>query len=147
MEFNHFNRRERKSQNFDKNSITLTKAGKTYNVYDKIQENSEDTEIYQVLEKYGCIDRIMLNKEDVYGDFTAFKGLRDMKDQQIMAENMFYSLPLQTREKFNNDKNLFMKEGEKYIKGLIDAEKAKIDRNNKIIAESLAKETGEKVNG
>lgn len=145
MEFNHFNRRERKCQSFDKNSITLTKAGKTYNVYDKIQENSEDTEIYQALERYGCIEKILLNKEDVYGDFTTFKGLRDMKDQQIMAENMFYNLPLETRQKFNNDKNLFIKEGEKYIKELIDAEKAEKNKMEQLIKEQIKE--SEAING
>lgn len=110
------------AQNFDKDKIMLTKAGKTFNVYDKIQEGRADTEIYPTLEKYGCIDRMMLDKQSVYADFQNFKGLREMKDQQIMAEQMFYNLPLEVRQKFNNDKSLFMKDGEKYIKELIDAE-------------------------
>lgn len=119
--------RTRMAQTFDKNTITLTKAGKTFNVYDKIQENREDTEIYPTLEKYGCIDRMMLNTQGVYADFQEFKGLREMKDQQIKADEMFNSLPLDIRIQFQNDKNLFMRDGEKWIKSKIDEEKKKAD--------------------
>lgn len=118
--------REKKAQKFDKSKITLTKAGKTYNVYDKIQEGREDTEIYPTLEKYGCIDRMMLDKQGVYADFQNFNDLRDLKDQQNMATNMFYALPLETRKEFNNNINTFVKEGEKWLKNKIETEKPKV---------------------
>lgn len=124
MEFKKFEWRERKAQAFDKSKIVLTKAGKTFNVYDKIQEAKEDTEIYPTLEKYGCIDRMMLDTQRVYTDFTAFKGLREIKDQQKMADQMFNNLPLETRKIFNNDKNVFMRDGEKWLKEKIKAEEA-----------------------
>lgn len=116
--------RTRMAQTFDKDTITLTKAGKAFNVYDKIQENREDTEIYPTLEKYGCIDRMMLDTRGVYADFQEFKGLREMKEQQIKADEMFNSLPLDVRIQFQNDKNLFMRDGKKWIKELIDKETA-----------------------
>lgn len=119
--------RERKAQKFDKSKITLTKAGKTFNIYDKIQEGREDTEIYPTLEKYGCIDRMILNKEGVYADFQNFNDLRDLKDQQNMASNMFYNLPLETRKEFNNNINTFVKEGEKWLKNKIEAEQPKVE--------------------
>jgi hypothetical protein len=122
MDFEKFKWRERKSQTFDKSKISLTKAGKTYNVYDKIQEGREDTEIYPTLEKYGCIDRMMLDTKGVYADFTNFKGLREMKEQQAEADRMFNNLPLETRKIFNNDKNVFMRDGEKWLKEKIKAE-------------------------
>lgn len=125
--FKPITKRTRMAQSFDKDSIILTKAGKTFNVYDKIQENREDTEIYPTLEKYGCIDRMMLNTQGVYADFQEFKGLREMKDQQIKADEMFNSLPLDVRIQFQNDKNLFMRDGEKWIKSKIDEEKKKAD--------------------
>ncbi len=124
MDFEKFKWRERKSQTFDKSKIVLKKAGKTYNVYDKIQEAREDTEIYPTLEKYGCIDRMMLDTKGVYADFTNFKGLREMKEQQQMADQMFNNLPLETRKIFNNDKNVFMRDGEKWLKNKIAAEEA-----------------------
>ena len=120
MEFEHLKWRKRKSQSFDKTQIFLTKAGKKFNVYDKIQEAREDTEIIPTLKKYGCIDPMELNHHAVYGDFREFNDLRTLKEQQIKANNMFYNLPLETRQKFNNDINQFMKDGEKYIKKLID---------------------------
>lgn len=123
-DFNYLKWRERKSQSFDKANITLKKAGKEFNVYDAIQANREDTEIYPTLEKYGCIDRMMLNSQGVYADFTTFKGLREIKEQQEMANNMFYNLPLETRQVFNNDKNVFMRDGEKWLKNKIAEEKA-----------------------
>lgn len=122
-DFDYLKWRKRKSQSFDKANITLKKAGKEINVYDAIQANREDTEIYPTLEKYGCIDRMMLNSEGVYADFTIFKGLREIKEQQEMANNMFYNLPLEIRQVFNNDKNIFMRDGEKWLKNKINEEK------------------------
>lgn len=138
LNFDFYKWRERKTQNFDAKKITLTKAGKTYNVYDSIQENREDTEIYPTLEKYGCIDRMMLDKEGIYADFTTYKGLREMKEQQKFANEMFYNLPLDVRKKFNNDMYTFMKDGEKYVKELIDQEKTQKEKDkvNQTVAES-----------
>ena len=116
MNFKHFDWRERHSQDFDRENITLTKAGTTYNVYDKIQEAREDTEIYPTLEKYGCIDKMILNTNDIYGDFTEFKDLRSMHDQQIKANEMFYKLPLEVRQHFNNNISQFMQDGENWLK-------------------------------
>lgn len=133
MEFKFQKWRERKNQDFNKSKISITKAGKTYNVYDNIQESREDTEIYPTLEKYGCIEGHMLEDPNkIYADFQMFGDLRTMKEQQMKADEMFYNLPLEVRQKFNNDKNIFMKDGEKWIKEEI----AK--------AEKLAKENTEK---
>lgn len=125
MEFEHLKWRKRKSQSFDKSQIFLTKAGKKFNVYDKIQEAREDTEIIPTLKKYGCIDRMELDHHAVYGDFTEYNDLRTLKDQQIKANNMFYNLPLETRQHFNNDINQFIKDGEKYVKNLVEIDLAK----------------------
>lgn len=134
-------KRTRMAQSFDKNSITLTKAGKTYNVYDKIQENREDTEIYPTLEKYGCIDRMMLDAQGVYADFQEFKGLREMKEQQIKADEMFYNLPLDIRIKFQNDKNLFMRYGEKWIEEIIAKEEANKNKTFPTTEDKTTKES------
>lgn len=143
--------RERKAQNFDRENITLTKAGKTFNVYDAIQAAREDTEIYPTLEKYGCIDRMMLDHQGVFDDFTKYGELRELKEQQAMATNMFYNLPLDTRQKFNNDINVFMKDGEKYIKSLIDEDlkKAEVYKPVELPKEPVISETlkGEVNNG
>lgn len=122
MQFSFMNWRERKQQTFNKENIVLNKKGKTFNVYDWIQENREDTEIEPTLKKYGCIPNEMLNKQGVYDDFTVYGDLRGVQEQMKMAKNMFYSLPLETRQKFNNNIDTFVKEGQQYVKGLIDAE-------------------------
>lgn len=134
-DFNFMKRRKRATQSFDKEKITLTKAGKTFNVYDKIQEGREDTEIYPTLEKYGCIDRMMLDHQGIYDDFTKYGELRDIKEQQKLANQMFYDLPLDVRQKFNNDISVFMKDGEKFVKKMVDEDIAK----EKALKEELKK--------
>lgn len=137
MEFEYIKRRERAAQSFDKENITLTKAGKTFNVYDKIQEGREDTEIYPTLEKYGCIDRMMLDHQGIYDDFTKYGNLRDIKEQQKMANQMFYDLPLEVRQTFNNDISVFMRDGEKYMKKLVDADIAKAKEMERLNNEAI----------
>lgn len=134
-DFNFMKRRKRATQSFDKEKITLTKAGKTFNVYDKIQEGREDTEIYPTLEKYGCIDRMMLDHQGIYDDFTKYGELRNIKEQQKLANQMFYDLPLDVRQKFNNDISVFMKDGEKFVKKMVDEDIAK----EKALKEELKK--------
>lgn len=127
FDFDYLKWRERKAQEFDKEKITLKKAGKEYNVYDAIQEAREDTEIYPTLEKYGCLDKLMLDKEMTLADFKDYSGyadLRDLKNQQIKAQEMFYNLPLETRQHFNNDINQFVKDGKSYVENLIKEEQA-----------------------
>lgn len=129
MEFEKFKWRERASQHFDKNKIVFEKNGKKINVYDFIQEGREDTEIYPTLEKYGCIDKMILNREDVYADYTELQkmqGLRGVKDFEIQAKTMFYNLPLEVRKEFDNDINKFTRGADNYIAKLKeeDAKKA-----------------------
>ncbi|UPW41192.1 internal scaffolding protein [Sigmofec virus UA08Rod_5228] len=126
MEFEKFNWRERKQQSFDKENIVFEKMGKKINIYDFIQEGREDTEIYPTLEKYGCIDKMMLNREDVYADYTELQKMRDyrgVKDFEIQAKNMFYNLPLEVRKEFDNDINKFTRGADEYI-GKMKAEDA-----------------------
>ena len=59
---------------------------------------------------------MILNTNDIYGDFTEFKDLRSMHDQQIKANEMFYKLPLEVRQHFNNNISQFMQDGENWLK-------------------------------
>ena len=120
LDFKCYGWRQRQQQSFDKSKITLKKAGEEFNVYDRIQEEREDTEIYPTMEKYGCLKANVLDAPFVYGDFTSVKDLRDIKDKQIAAVNLFNKLPLETRKTFNNDYNQFMKDGEKYLKSKME---------------------------
>ena len=121
--------RPRHQQNFDKDNITIKKAGKQINVYQMIQENREDTEIYPTLEKYGSIERLQLNAQGAYGDFTQIKDLRTAIDQAEKANELWETLPLDTRREFQNNKKLFLENGEEYLKKLATKEKEKEEAN------------------
>ena len=126
LEFGYQKKRSLKrfNQDFDKEKITLTKAGKTFNMYDFIQEGREDTEIMPTLEKYGCIPVQQVDSASMYQDFTAAQDLRGVLDRKIAAENAFYNLPVEIRREFDHNIDNFMKNGEKYIKDRIAKEQA-----------------------
>lgn len=131
MKFEKFKWRERASQNFDKEKIHFVKNGKKINIYDFIQEGREDTEIYPTLEKYGCIDKMMLNREDVYTDYTELQKMRDLrgiKDFENQAKIMFYNLPTEVRKEFDNDINKFTRKADAYIEKLKAEDKAKANK-------------------
>ena len=128
--------RERKAQTFDKENIKITKAGKTYNVYQAIQEAREDTEIMPTLKKYGCIEGHMtVDAGKMFDDFTKYNDLRGVLEQKKQAEQMFYSLPADIRNSFNNDINQFTKNGKEWLNNRI-AEKDKRFINVKPITEN-----------
>lgn len=123
MDFNYLKWREKKSQAFDKDKIFIEQAGVKKNNYDLIQAAREDTEVIPTLEKYGCIDRMILDVEDIYGEFGKYKNLREIQEQQIQAEKMWQKLPIETRREFNHDKYNFVKNGEKWLKNKIEEAK------------------------
>lgn len=121
---------KRYNQDFNKEKITLKKAGKEFNVYDWIQENREDTEIIPTLKKYGCIPVQSQDTAAMYQDFTNASDLRGVLDKKIAAEQAFYNLPVEVRREFDHDIDKFMKKGEKYIKDKIEKEKAEKEKLN-----------------
>lgn len=105
---------KRAQQSFDRKKIFVEKLGKKINCYDAIQEAREDTEIYPTLEKYGCIDKLIVDKPTLYNDVREIQelgNLREIKNMEIKAENAFYALPLEERKKYNNDYKDFIKNG------------------------------------
>lgn len=100
----------------------IKRAGQELDVRKWIDEGREDTELYATLEKYGCIDRMLVDKEQVFGDLTEIKELRDSLEQIKQANNLWESLPLDFRKEFMNDKNEFMRNGLDYLKKKIEAE-------------------------
>lgn len=95
---------------------TVTRNGVKHNLYQLIQDGREDTEIMPTLEKYGCIDRMVLNREMLYGDFTEMGDLRTIKEQQMKATEMWAKLPQEVKHQFNNDKYEFAKNGLQWLK-------------------------------
>lgn len=125
--------RHRFAQNFDKEKIFITKAGKTFNVYDSIQAANVDTDIYKTLEKYGSIEPMYRkNVEEIAQEFTEFLSLRDVQEKNIKAQNMWNNLSAGVREEFKNNIYEFMQNGEKWIK-----------EQQKIAAETQAKTLAE----
>lgn len=117
------NRGERKAQNFDKDNIEVIKCGQKINVYQAIQDAREDTELYPTLEKYGCIDKLPIDHAKVYGDLTQIKDLKDIMQQQIDAENLWLSLPLDVRRQFNHSKAEFIEKGAEWLEKEIEKNK------------------------
>lgn len=139
---------KRFNQDFDKTKITLTKAGKTFNVYDKIQEAREDTEIIPTLKKYGCIPVLGTDTATMYQDFTKASDLRGVLDKKIQAENAFYNLPVEVRREFDHDIDKFMKNGGEYINKRIAKEQEEIRKQQEAIQQeqNQTTQTGGEVN-
>lgn len=121
--FKKMTERKRAQMNFDREKITVKMAGKEINVYDFIQAGREDTEIYPVLEKYGCIDKIKRTDQELYADITAIQkldGLRGIVEQQRQAKEMFEQLPMEIRKEFNNSLNEFSLKAPEYLQNLAE---------------------------
>lgn len=101
-------------QEWNKEKIEITKAGVKFNVYDAIQAAAEDTDIYEVLEKYNCLTPITRSTEAVYGDFRNALTLKNICDQQIEIQNIFDTLPIEEKALFGNDVKNYIENGEKY---------------------------------
>lgn len=107
--------RNRTQQEFDITKNFFMKAGEKINIYDQIQAATEDTEIYQTLEKYGSIKPLEVDKKALYAEFEKLIDKRDLHEQEIQAKNMWDKLPYKVREQFHNDKLEFMENGQKWL--------------------------------
>lgn len=119
------------AQTFDPEKNVINKKGQMINLYDFIQENREDTEIYPTLEKYGCLDKIIVDKPKIYADFQELMGLREIHEQERKAQRLWENLPIDVRKEFANDRLNFMQNGEKWLKEQIKAEKNKTQQATK----------------
>lgn len=113
--------RERKCQEFDREKIFIKKAGKEINVYDMIQANSVDTDIYKTLEKYGSIESMYKYDKAVFGEFDKLYSLTDILEIKKQADNLWLQLPAGVREQFHNNVDELLKNGQKWL----ETEKAK----------------------
>lgn len=109
--------RHRISQSFDKEKIFVIRCGKKINVYDEIQANAVDTDLYKTLEKYGSIDSLMKHdKQEIQTDFEELNSLMDLHEHAQKADEMWKGLPAGVREIFKNDKMNFLQNGEQWLK-------------------------------
>lgn len=121
MKFGKFGDRRETRQAFDKEKITLTKAGQTYNVYDAIQAANVDTDIVEVMKKYHCQQDEALafmekkgGMKGIYADFaqmqeeaTTFPEIFALKKH---ADQTFANLPSEIREKYGNNLEKFFED-------------------------------------
>ena len=108
--------RERKQQAFDREVIHIIKCGQKINVYDSIQAASEDTDIYETLEKYGSIESMQkYNGEEIKQDFDDYMSLQDLQERTNKPNNMWEKLPAGVREKFHNNIFEFLQKAPKWL--------------------------------
>lgn len=136
IKFRKFGDRTSAQQFFDKTKIVITKYGKKINVYDAIQEANKNTDIYEVMHRYGeseqnAIERMKKTAQAQYGDFTNANSLRNIQDKMIETRNIYNSLPRETKKEFNNNYYEFLQNGEKYFKEKYLEEKKAIEEYNK----------------
>ena len=106
----------RKAQTFDKDNIFVTIRGEKINVYQMIQEAREDTEIAEVLKRYGCIEKLGMDTKKTYDSLVEINDLRDIYEAKNKADQLWETLPIEVRQEFNNNAHEFMKNGEKWLK-------------------------------
>lgn len=132
---------------YDKD-VKITKAGKTFKMYDSIQEANVDTDIYEVARKYGmegsekeCAEAYMAkNLSQISEEMQNYTDLRSVLDKKIAAQNMWQELPINIRKQFNNDMNEFMDNGPEWIKGLMEKQKAEEAKKAEAIKQTATTE-------
>lgn len=89
-------------------TITLVVDGHV-NTDEEIQSYAESVDIDVIISRYMNGDIEALNKHiGTYGDFTQMpKTYAEVLQMQIDARNTFDSLPIEIKQKFNNDPNEF----------------------------------------
>ena len=87
----------------------LVEIGKT-NIYDKIQEGKENTEISHILERIALGDLSLLrSQEPQYIDSTTLpKSLMEANNIVLKAKQEFEKMPKEVREKFDYDPDQYV---------------------------------------
>ena len=108
-------RKNRKITNFPK-EIMIELGGKKQDIRKMIKTNAEGTGIYEQIEMYGLNPIQPVEITEFVQDFTEMAGdLRTAIERGQLAKQMFRQLPIEVREEFNNDEDLFMRTGEDWI--------------------------------
>jgi len=104
---------------------TWVKYGKEERVQDYINANKTDTEIYECLEKYGCLKPLEMNYEGTYADFSEMLDLRSSLEKMNKANEIWRQVPAEIKKEFNNDIHEFTDRGMEWVAKKIEAERAK----------------------
>lgn len=87
----------------------LEPSGKT-NTYLEIQASADSVDLNVIMARYrnGELD-VLEQVQGTYGDFSNFpKNYAEIMNMKIQAEELFYSLGAEVREKYNNSPEQFM---------------------------------------
>ena len=103
---------------------TWIKYGKEEKVQDYIEANKTDTEIYECLEKYGCLKPLEMDYEGTYADFTNMLDLRGSLERMHKANEMWKQVPAEIKKEFNNDIHEFTDRGMEWVANKIKQETA-----------------------
>lgn len=89
--------------------IELIEDGEV-NLYELIQADKDSCDINVLLKQYALGDASALAKrQGTYGDFTQMpKNFAEMLNKVIEGEKLFESLPVETKNKFDNSLNQFI---------------------------------------
>ena len=91
--------------------ITIIEADHV-NIYDKIQENTKGTSVYEILDRYinGDVE-VLQSHQTVYGDLTQVpKDILEAQNLQDKSIADFSSLPEDLRAQYGNNPERFMNE-------------------------------------
>lgn len=89
--------------------VILVKTGEE-NVYDFIQSYKESTDMSVIVQRVlNGEPELLQQREGFYGDFTSMpKTYAEILQLQIDAGRLFDSLPVEIKQKFDSDPNVFM---------------------------------------
>lgn len=124
------------TQSFTENP-TIRRKGKDIDAQNYIDSFKADTEIYSLIDKYGCTEKIPMDTQIIESDLQGIKDRRDILDAQIKSEKLWKELPLEIRKEFGNNINEFRQNGLKYFKEL----------NQKLQAQQQEEQTSPKEEG
>lgn len=93
----------------DDGSVELVESGRE-NLYESIQSHKDSCDIHVLLARFHAGDPEALSRvQGVYGDFTEMpKSYAELLNAVIAGNNMFMSLPVEVREKFDHSPEKFM---------------------------------------
>lgn len=86
----------------------LVKQGET-NLYEIIQESLEETKIENILKRVAMGDTTVMRPDGIYADMTEMpSNLIEARQQMQKLENIWNSLDIETRRKYNFDVEEFI---------------------------------------
>lgn len=93
----------------DKDGRRSLKRTGLINTYEQIQSHKDSVDIQYIMERFANGDASVLSKaQGIYGDMTNVPtSIVELQQRVMDAERLFYTLPVETREKFEHNPSMF----------------------------------------